>query len=120
MHDAPPGNRSSQARGRWGEDLAAREYRRRGYEVLDRNWRTSNGELDLVVRSADTVVFCEVKTRRTAAFGGPASAVDRRKQLRIRRLAGAWLAAHHVRGVPVRFDVVAIVGVELTLIEAAF
>lgn len=117
-------DRSSHARGRWGEDLAVRHYRRLGYEVLDRNWRPAGGpqrgELDIVVRAGDTVVFCEVKARRTDAYGGPVVAVDRRKQLRVRRLAAAWLAAHDVRWGEIRFDVVAITGVELVLLEAAF
>ena len=117
-------DRSSQARGRWGEDLAERHYRRLGYELLDRNWRPDGGpqrgELDLVLRHGHTVVFCEVKARRTAAYGGAALAVDRRKQLRVRRLAAAWLAAHDVRCAEIRFDVVAITGVELVLLEAAF
>jgi putative endonuclease len=113
-------HRSNLARGRWGEDLAARTYRRRGYDVLDRNWRCPTGEIDLVVRRDRTVVFCEVKTRRTAAYGSPAEAVDARKQLRLRRLAAAWLAAHDVRHVDVRFDVVAITGTTVETIEAAF
>jgi putative endonuclease len=120
MSDHPPRGRSAQARGRWGEDLAARHYRRLGYEVLDRNWRIRRGELDLVVRRGGTVVFCEVKTRRTGGFGGPVAAVDRAKQLRLRRLAAAWLAAHDVHRVDVRFDVIAITGVDLELYEAAF
>jgi putative endonuclease len=111
---------ANQARGRWGERRAAAHYQRLGYHVLDRNWRCPHGEIDLVVRRGDTVVFCEVKTRRTAAYGGPAEAVDHRKQVRIRRLAAAWLHAHEIRRVEVRFDVVAITGVDLDVIEAAF
>jgi putative endonuclease len=113
-------DRSTQALGRWGEDLAAAHYRRRRFEILDRNWRCPHGELDLVVRSGRLVVFCEVKTRRSAAFGGAAIAVDHRKQVRVRRLAAAWLAAHDVRGVDVRFDVAAIDGVTLSVFEGAF
>jgi putative endonuclease len=111
---------SKQARGRWGERLAASHYRRRGYEVVERNWRCPAGELDLVVRVGRTIVFVEVKARRSADFGGAVAAVDHRKQLRLRRLAAAWLAANDVRGVDVRFDVVAIDGVAVSVIEAAF
>ena len=117
----PERDLSRQARGRWGERLAASHYRRRGYEVVDRNWRCPTGEIDLVVRAGNTVVFCEVKARRSTAYGGAVAAVDHRKQLRLRRLAAAAaLAAHDVRGVEIRFDVVAIDGVEVTVIEAAF
>jgi putative endonuclease len=111
---------ANQARGRWGERRAATHYQRLGYRVLDRNWRCRDGEIDLVLRRGDTIVFCEVKTRRTAHYGGPAEAVDHRKQTRIRRLAAAWLHAHEVHRVEVRFDVVAITGVDVDVIEAAF
>lgn len=111
---------SRRARGRWGEDLAARHYRRAGFEVIDRNWRCRHGELDLVARRGRLVVFCEVKARRSAAYGGPYAAVDGRKQRRIRRLAALWLVAHDVGPVDVRFDVAAITGVRLDVVEAAF
>jgi putative endonuclease len=111
---------SNQARGRWGEDLAARHYRRAGYSILDRNWRSPTGELDLVVARGRTLVFCEVKARRSDAFGPAAAAVNLTKQRRIRVLAAEWLRAHDVRGAHVRFDVIAITGVTLELIEDAF
>lgn len=109
------------ARGIDGEERAARWYREAGWDVLDRNWRDGrHGEIDLVLRRGATIVFCEVKARRTAAFGSPAEAVTPTKQARIRRLASAWLAAHEVRGVEVRFDVAALLGDDLEVIEAAF
>ena len=111
---------SNSARGQWGEDLAAAHYRRLGYEILDRNWRSSTGELDLVVRSASTIVFSEVKARRTADFGPAASAVTVTKQRRIRQLAVEWLRAHDLHAETVRFDVVAITGTRLELIDNAF
>lgn len=118
--DPPDGDLSRRARGRWGEDLAAREYRRRGFELLARNWSCPLGELDLVLRRERLIVFCEVKARRTASHGGPLAAVDERKRVRVRRLAAAWLAAHDVHGVDVRFDVAAITGVRLEIVESAF
>lgn len=108
------------ARGRWGEALAARHYERLGYEVLDRNWRSATGELDLVVRSGDIYVFSEVKARRTADYGPASAAVTPAKQRRIRRLGIEWLRAHDVRAREIRFDVVAITGSRLELITGAF
>ena len=111
---------SRTARGRWGEDQAARWYRGHGYEILARNWRTKGGELDLVVRCGHIVAFVEVKTRATDAYGDPALAVTSRKQTRLRRLAASWLAATGHHGVEVRFDVVSVLGVHVRVIEAAF
>jgi putative endonuclease len=73
-----------------------------------------------VVRRREVLAFVEVKTRRTNAFGVPAEAVTPAKQARIRRLAAAWLAENEVRAAEVRFDVVAILGGDLEVIEAAF
>lgn len=107
--------------GRFGEDLAAEWYRRRGYRVVDRNWRTSSGEIDLVVRRGRLVVIAEVKTRRTDAFGVPALAVGVVKQQRLRRLAATWLAERRIRRrVDVRFDVVAVTGDAVEVYEGAF
>jgi putative endonuclease len=111
---------SNRARGRWGEDLAVRHYLRAGYEVLDRNWRSSTGELDLVVFDGTTYVFSEVKARRTADFGPASAAVTVAKQRRIRQLAVEWLRAHEVHAHSIRFDVVAITGTDLELITDAF
>jgi putative endonuclease len=96
--------------GRWGEDLAVRHLAEAGLVVLDRNWRCREGELDVVARDADgTVVFVEVKTRSTAAFGLPAEAVSRAKAARIRTLACRWLLLNPTGGAPLRFDVVSVV-----------
>jgi putative endonuclease len=107
-----------------GEDRAAEWYEARGYEVLDRNWRCRQGELDLVVRSGRVVVFCEVKARNSNTYGAPFEAVTRSKQLRLRRLAATWL---RVRGpelgrrpAELRFDVVSIFGPHLEVLESAF
>ncbi len=116
----PTPDLSNRARGRWGEDLAAAHYRRSGYEVLDRNWRSPTGELDLVVRRGPTIVFSEVKARRTADFGPAAAAVTVAKQRRIRQLAVEWLRAHELHADSIRFDVVAITGSRLELITDAF
>jgi putative endonuclease len=107
-----------------GEERAAAWYQAQGYQVLDRNWRCREGELDLVVARERTLVFCEVKTRSGVAFGVPAEAVSPAKQARIRRLAGRWLAERggglRSRPVVVRFDVAALLEDRLEMLEAAF
>jgi len=92
--------------GRVGEDAAERLYAKDGFRVLDRNYRCSAGEIDLVVRRGGLVVFCEVKARRTDRFGEPSEAVGYAKQARLRRLAGAWLSDRRPGPVDIRFDVV--------------
>jgi putative endonuclease len=94
--------------GRAGEDAVASWYAAGGYEVLDRNWRVREGELDLVVRDAEAIAFCEVKTRRGDAFGLPVEAVTARKQQRLRLLAGRWLSAHDGARGSLRFDVASV------------
>jgi len=105
----PPAPTGGRARlGRYGEDLAVRYLRDLGMEVLDRNWRCVHGEVDVVARDGDCVVFCEVKTRRPSRFGEPVEAVTVAKAMRLRRLAAAYLACHDVRGAAVRIDVVGV------------
>ena len=89
--------------------------------MVDRNWRDGRrGEIDLVVERDGVLAFCEVKTRRSAAYGTPAEAVTPAKQARLRQLGAAWLAAHPGRRREVRFDVAAILAGEIEVIEAAF
>ncbi|MDE0652885.1 MAG: YraN family protein [bacterium] len=106
--------------GRWGENKAATWYLERGWEVLDRNWRGAGGELDLVLGRGGTVVFCEVKTRSSEAYGHPAEAVDRRKQKRIRALATQWLRQHREPVAELRFDVACVLKGRLEVLEGAF
>ncbi len=96
-------------------------YRERGYEVLSRNWRRRDGELDLVLAAEGLVVFCEVKTRTSDAFGAPAEAVTRSKQARLRRLAAQWLGEHGTthRG-RLRFDVASVLAGRVEVLEGAF
>jgi putative endonuclease len=106
--------------GQAGEDRAAAWYRARGYEIVDRNWRCREGELDLVVARGRALVFVEVKNRRTDRFGTPAEAITPRKQERLRSLARRYLDATGVRPRTIRFDVVAILDGRLEVIPAAF
>ena len=115
------------ALGRWGEDLAAEHLAADGMQVLVRNWRCKEGELDAVARDVDgTVVFVEVKTRAGNGFGEPAEAVGHAKARRLRTLACRWLLEHRPPGTnELRFDVVAIVrrhgaAPEVTHLRGAF
>jgi putative endonuclease len=120
----PSGSDRSRALGRAGEDVAAAWYEEHGYEVLERNWRRREGEVDLITRKGRTVAFCEVKTRSTDAFGTGAESVLPAKQRRIRRLASRWLAELTPASgrvlVDLRFDVVCITAGEVDVIEDAF
>lgn len=86
--------RAKDAVGRYGEKVAARHLQERGWRVLDRNWRGSGGELDLVALDGDVLVAIEVKTRSGQGFGHPAEAVTAAKLRRLRRLTGEWLEQH--------------------------
>jgi putative endonuclease len=88
-----------------GESIAAAWYESQGFHVLDRNWRTRTGELDVVVCRDDLVVFCEVKTRTTRRFGSGADAVGWEKQRRVRALAVEWLQQSTQHYSDIRFDV---------------
>jgi len=107
---SPPHSTSPRDLGRHGEDLAAKHLRKHGYKVLYRNFRAKHGgEVDLVCRHGDTLVFVEVKTRSSSRFGRPSAAVHRRKQRLIARGALAWL---HLLGdpePPFRFDIVEVI-----------
>src|SRR5690606_20952724 len=96
----------TQAVGAYGERLAARHLVEAGLVVLERNWRSRSGEIDIIARDGDVLVLCEVKTRRGFGYGRPSEAVGRRKLARLRQLAGEWLAQSQVRPREVRFDVV--------------
>lgn len=94
--------------GQRGEATAARYLRRLGYHIVGRSERGGLGEIDLVAVDGRTVVFVEVKTRRTHDAGHPEDAVDERKQRRLTRLALSWLKRHDLLENPARFDVVAV------------
>ena len=104
----PATQQQRQALGDYGEEVAARHLRRQGMVLLDRKWRCDQGEIDLVARDGDTLVVCEVKTRRGLDYGSPIEAVTARKLSRLRRLAGCWLAQHAVHPREVRVDIVGV------------
>jgi len=94
--------------GRYGEDVAARHLSEQGYVVLQRNWRCDLGEIDIVARDGNCLVVCEVKTRRSDAYGSPLEAVTPRKVARLRQLAARWVAESGLHPPLMRIDVVAV------------
>ncbi|UCF10553.1 MAG: YraN family protein [Candidatus Bipolaricaulota bacterium] len=105
--------------GRRAEDRACRYLRRHGYRIVQRNWRCRLGELDIIARDGDVLAVVEVKLRRSGAFGGPEGALSPMQCRRIRAATGVFLAATAC-DLPVRFDLVAIDGVEVRLHRDAF
>jgi putative endonuclease len=99
-----------QSLGKQGEELACRELTRRGYAVLARRYRSRFGEIDIVCRQGRTIVFVEVRARRTARYGRAAESIVPRKRRRIAAMALDYLAWTGQVGAPCRFDVVAIDG----------
>ena len=109
--------------GREGEDRAAKFLAKRGYRILERNYRTRSGEIDLIALDRGVVVFVEVKTRTSDAFGAPELAVTPQKQKRMLKAALGYMKYRKLHQVPCRFDVVAISGAagpEVELIQNAF
>ena len=106
--------------GRAGEDRAARHLADQGYRILERNYATPQGELDLIALDGNTLVFVEVKTRKSDTYGAPELAVDQRKQGRMIKAALGYLRHKKLHQVPCRFDVVAISSGKVELIKSAF
>jgi len=107
-----------------GENRAARHLKRLGWKVLRRNFRApGGGEVDLVCRDRDTLVFAEVKTRRSEEMGRPLDAVDEKKQRLIRQGALYWLRLLDMPDITFRFDVIEVLAsdtVEVRVIKSAF
>ncbi len=107
--------------GAFYEDRAARLLEERGYRILEKNYRCRIGEIDLIARDGRTLVFIEVKYRRTDSFGRPEEAVDARKQRTICRAADYYRMEHRIEEFcPCRFDVAVFLGEEMRLLRNAF
>lgn len=102
------GDNAKQVLGREGEHVAEQFLRKKGYKVVERNYRCAAGELDLIVLDRRVVVFVEVKTRSGKGFGSPLEAVEFRKQRRMIRAAQFFLSANKLHQRDARFDVVGI------------
>ncbi len=97
-----------QTLGKIGENLATAYLEKSGYKILVRNYRQKCGEIDIIAKDQGTLVFVEVKTRRTLSFGPPFAAVTEKKQRQIGKVAQDYLCRNHLFGRPARFDVVSI------------
>ena len=100
--------RGPKSLGRLAEDLSAWYFRLKGYEILARNWRNRLGEIDLIVKKKETLVFVEVKARRSLKKGTPEEALTPGKKRRLLKLAESFLAASGAQAEVFRFDLVAI------------
>ena len=94
--------------GKLGEDLACSELEKRGYTILARGYRTRAGELDIVARDREYLVFVEVKARQDGSFGDPEEAVTLQKQQKLVWMATDYISRNDLLNVPCRFDVVGI------------
>jgi putative endonuclease len=108
-----------------GEKLAVQYLQKKGYKVIERNYRCQWGEIDLVARDKGSLIFVEIKSRSSSGFGLPQDAVDQFKQAKLIQVAKAYMAEHHLQEtIPTRFDVVAVkltpAGPEIELIKDAF
>ncbi len=113
------------ALGRRGEAIAAEHLQANGLTIVDRNWRCQQGEIDLIARDGGELVFVEVKTRSSVAFGHPLEAVTAVKLARLRRLAAAWCDAHPGSHDAIRIDAIGVIApssgaVEIEHLERVF
>ena len=95
--------------GKWGEELAAEYLKEKGYEIIERDWKSGHHDLDIIAKDGNTLVIIEVKTRRSRFFGNPEEAVDYRKRQSLLSAINHYVKSHHFSS-QVRFDIVSIVG----------
>jgi putative endonuclease len=110
--------------GKKGEEVALRFLKKKGYKIIQQNYVCEMGEMDIIAREKDTLVFVEVKTRTSMAFGPPQLAVNSTKQMQLSKVALYFLKEKRLEDIKARFDVVAILvrpkGEEIELIKDAF
>lgn len=107
-------------KGRKNEAIAEKYLKKKGYKIIDRNYSNHIGEIDIIASSKDILVFVEVKFRQTDEFGLPREAVGIYKQNKIKKTATLYLQQNNLFEKQIRFDVVDILGDEITHIENAF
>ena len=95
-------------KGKIGEDIAVEFLKKKGYRILERNFRFERGEIDIIAEYAGALIFVEVKARRSISFGTPHEAVTAQKQLQIRKIADGYIFSHEIDDTACRFDIIAI------------
>ena len=110
----------NKTKGDIGENVAKNYLIGQGYKIVKTNFKNTIGEIDIIAYDEDTLVFVEVKYRNTATFGLPREAVNMHKQNKIRMVATSYLKKYRLFDKPCRFDIVEILGDEITIIKSAF
>ena len=95
--------------GRWGEDLAVAYLEKKGYTIVERDWKSGRKDIDIIALDDDVVVFVEVKTRRNHVFGEPEDAIDYRKMQSLQQAINHYIKFRHIRQ-EIRFDIISVVG----------
>ena len=106
--------------GEYGESVVSLYLKNNKYKILNQNYKTKVGEVDIVAMQKNTIVFIEVKMRETCAFGRPSEAVNTFKQAKIRRVAEEYLVRNRLTDSQIRFDVLEVIGQDVNHIENAF
>ena len=95
--------------GKWGEDLAAAYLERKGYTIVERDWKSGRRDIDIIALDNDVVVFVEVKTRKNRLFGEPEEAIDYRKRQNLQQAINHYVKFRNIRQ-EIRFDIISVVG----------
>lgn len=106
--------------GSLGEDMAAEFLKSRGVKILERNYQNRFGEIDIIAREDDTLLFIEVKYRKNESFGYPLEAVDFKKRQNIKNMARFFLNENHYFNMNIRFDCIGIMGSNIDWVKGAF
>ena len=112
--------RNSREVGAGYEKIAGKYLEKQGYQILEYNFRCRNGEIDIIAKDGEYLVFCEVKYRNTEEKGHPLEAVSLQKQRKISKCAMYYMNRKRLNDVPCRFDVIGILGEEVVLLKNAF
>ena len=95
--------------GKWGEDLAADYLQRKGYTIIERDWKSGKRDLDIIAQDGNVIVFVEVKTRRNRLYGEPEESIDYHKLQNLQQAISHYVKFKHIRQ-EIRFDIISIVG----------